>query len=290
MKRLVIFIAVILCSVNYSVAQITISDLLNGTGGGGKDSRIVVEAVKPALSIIREQYHLEKNGEYFGRKSLPYWGETYTLGVKVSNGTLIQHAVVEPWKYDSDYKRISSAAYKPVHFCTKQKSFRDTNYKDVELELYSDEYIVSLTPDSSVYMHLDKVNDFGLSMGDGSFCKSGYIVWARGNSASRDSTLSMRLECSYFTVDSLSANNTVLMTPNNPEEILGGVFVVPVYEKVGEVRFALQGVVSKRENSDWLLHFFLKDTVRKTEKKDDRKESKSAKDDNDDFTPVKKQK
>lgn len=264
------------------MAQRSIADFFKRSGN---NSEIVIKAVKPALSIVRQQYRLERNGEYFGKKDKPYYGESYSLGIKISNGTLIQHTVLFPWKYDADYKRAnSSGKYAPVYFITKQKSLNDSVYTDVDFELYSNEYVVPVTQDSSLFVHLDKMNDFGLSAGDGEDYKSGFLIWARANSETRDSALSVSLECSTLRIDSLLDDNTVKVNLDNLDKVIGGLYVVPIYEKVGEIRFALRGVISKREDSDWLLYLFLKDS---NKKKNGTKVDKPNEEEPDDITPIK---
>lgn len=53
------------------------------------DDQIFCDAVEPSLSIIRQQYRLERDGQYYGKNKQSFYGETYTMAVKVAGGTLL---------------------------------------------------------------------------------------------------------------------------------------------------------------------------------------------------------
>ena len=117
------------------------------------DSTIVplvtyLDAVQPALSIIRQQYRLERNGDFFGRQNKPYFAETYSLGIKISGGTILHRSVVFPWENDADYQRINgSGKYKPTYFKACNVPLWKVNGKAVELELGT-QYFAPFSSDS----------------------------------------------------------------------------------------------------------------------------------------------
>lgn len=50
-----------------ALAQISIADLLNGSSLKGERINLTMDALISELSIIRQQYRLERNGETYGK-------------------------------------------------------------------------------------------------------------------------------------------------------------------------------------------------------------------------------
>ena len=105
MNRICFIFVLSLCDLCAN-AQSLLGDYLKDVGYEGHNNSIISEAVAPALTIIRQQYRLERGGEYYGKNKRPFYGETYTLGVKVSGGTIMQRGVVIPWENDADFHRV----------------------------------------------------------------------------------------------------------------------------------------------------------------------------------------
>ena len=137
-----------------ALAQISLDELLEGKVGKiegienetdtaqisktQKESEVINNAVFSELSIIRQQYRLERDGDYYGKNNEPYYGETYSLSIKVTGGMYLLEDVVEPWKRDADYQRVNASKnYKPVWFWSYQRALSDSIYKAVDdLEYY----------------------------------------------------------------------------------------------------------------------------------------------------------
>ena len=124
-------------------------------------NRIIGDAVAPALSIVRQQYRVERDGEFYGRKGKLYYGETYTLGVKISNSTILQRDAILPWENDDDYKRLNAGRnYSAEHLPSFQRQLSETEWKSVEFDFKNLTRVK--TNDSLLYESLDKIPDFGL--------------------------------------------------------------------------------------------------------------------------------
>lgn len=241
-------------------AQIT---LLEGFGGITKNDSItksigksesstdlVKDAVAPSLSILRQQYRLELNGNYYGKNGKAFYGETYSLGIKVSGGMLFLGDVVEPWKNDADYKRANAdGKYKTEYFWTYQRKLADSIYKAVELELGSD-FTKPLNQGKSLWEHQD--GDLGLDIDRTPGQKAGYMVWAYAATNVHDSAMTVNLTQSAITVNARQ-DTTVALSPDNPDRVLGGLFVVPKYSTGGRVQFMLVGVAVRTGGSKWAL-------------------------------------
>lgn len=214
---------------------------------------LVTEAVKDNFVLIRQQYRLKRQGDYFGKDNMPFFGETYTLGVKVSGGMLMQNRVVLPWLWDSDYKRINEdGKYEPTMFWSYQKNLNDSVFKTTDLELGT-KYVYPVSSDSLVFLHESSHAGFGLQTDMTEGTKRGYMVWAYAATNVHDSTMTVQLRQSEYTVTANSDSAVVKITPDDADRLLGGVLVVPRFEAKGRVQFLLAGVAAKTMDGQWKL-------------------------------------
>lgn len=217
------------------------------------ESDLVFKAVAPALKIIKQQYRLKKDGDFFGRNNKSHFGESFSLGVKVAGGTILQNKVLYPWVNDKDYKDVNEAGkYTPVLYDSYQKSVIGGDYEKVDFELNTP-YVKSVGKDSLLYIHSDVYSDFGLNMDTASGEKRGYMLWVYETDG----------KCDYM-VEALnlqaSVESTVIpMKTSSPSKILGGVYVIPINERPGTISFYLVGVASTCNNKDWSLKLLTKD-------------------------------
>ena len=217
------------------------------------ESDLVFKAVAPALKIIKQQYRLKKDGDFFGRNNKPHFGESLSLGVKVSGGTILQNEVLYPWVNDKDYKDVNEAGkYTPVLYDSYQKSVIGGDYEKVDFELNTP-YVKSVGKDSLLYIHSDVYSDFGLNMDTASGEKSGYMLWVY----EADGKCDYKVEALNLQA---SVESTVIqMKTSSPSKVLGGVYVIPVNERPGTISFYLVGVASTCNNKDWSLKLLTKD-------------------------------
>ena len=95
MKKLFILTVFLIGIANHIPAQVSLADLLEGKLVAKESTMAAVsEAVRPALGIIRQQYRLKRDGEYYGKNRMPYYGESYTVSVKVAGGLIFTKEVV----------------------------------------------------------------------------------------------------------------------------------------------------------------------------------------------------
>ena len=217
------------------------------------ESDLVFKAVAPALKIIKQQYRLKKDGDFFGRNNKPHFGESFSLGVKVAGGTILQNEVLYPWVNDKDYKDVNEAGkYTPVLYDSYQKSVVGGDYEKVDFELNTP-YVKSVGKDSLLYIHSDVYSDFGLNMDTASGEKSGYMLWVYET----DGKCDYRVEALNLQA---SVESTVIpMKTSSPSKVLGGVYVITVNERPGTISFYLVGVASTYNNKDWSLKLLTKD-------------------------------
>ena len=223
-----------------------------------------LQAILPELSIIRQQYRLERNGEFFGKNNKLYYGEGFSLAVKVSGGTVFLSDVKEPWKGDSDYARDNASGnYKTSLYWTYQRAINDANYKSVNLgikeESAESDYVSPLNTDKTLYLHTDAISDFGLSIDKEIGNKKGYMIWAYTKSDVQDSAMIVDLRQSQLSIDAKADSTLITMTPSTPEKIIGGVYITPRFARGGIVQYLLSGVAVRNKSKGWNLQLLCSD-------------------------------
>lgn len=249
-------------------------------------SSVEMQAITPELSVIRQQYRLERNGSYYGKNNLPFYGESYSLAVKVSGGTYLTSDAVEPWRIDTDYARDNASGnYKPSIYWTYQRPINEAKYKAVNLEIKDEsEFVKPVNAEKSLYLHTDAINDFGLSIDNTTGNKKGTMIWVYSKTDIQDSAMAVVFQQSSFTIEAKEDSSLVEMTPTTPEKIIGGIFVTPKIEKGGRVQYLLSGVAVRNKSNGWSLQLLcIDDRITKSEssssltKTNDKKKSGSQK-------------
>lgn len=226
-----------------------------------RDTVIDIQAVKPELSIIRQQYRLERNGDFFGKNNQPYYGESYSLAIKVSGGTLFLSDVMQPWKRDADYARDNAGGnYKPSLYMTYQRLVDGKEYKPVDLEIKEpNDYVMPMNDEKSLYRHTDAISDFGLDIDNTPGHKEGYLVLAYSNTNLQDSAMIIDYHQSKYTINAKADSLLVNINVPDSEKVLGGIFVTPKYEKGGRVQYRLNGVAVRNASDGWDLQLLCTD-------------------------------
>lgn len=233
--------------------QISLSDVLREKLGSGSSvvSNVAKDAVKSELFLIRQQYTLSRNGEEYGSDGKPYFGESYSLGIKVSGGMLLQRCVLFPSAYDTAYDRYKDQ-YDTKYYYSYQRALTDSVYRRVDFE-FGSQFMDVVDGDSLLFRHTDKKSNFGLQI-DGRFgARDGIMVWAYASTNVRDSLMSVDLRQTSYRMKEDPDTAVVQLNPNDAGRVIGGVFVVPKYEPQGRVQFLLAGVAVRGENGQWRL-------------------------------------
>lgn len=213
---------------------------------------LLYQAVSPTLKVVKQQYRLKKDADYFGKNKMKHFGESLSLAAKVSGGTILQNAVMKPWANDNDYREANpSGKYTPVLYKSLQKPLSGGDFETVDYELES-QYVKPVGQDSLLYLHSDKYSDFGLMMDTTDGEKSGYILWVYKT----EDGFSHDIES--FTIKAKCEETVIPMEVSGYKDFIGGVFVVPIYDRPGVLSFKLCGVASYYKTGEWYLKLLAK--------------------------------
>lgn len=260
MNRIILMILIVLLGGNFVAfaqqnKQSSFDEAIKSLIKSRKENAFIIDALKPELCIIRQQYQLKRGEDMYGSDGKSYYGETYTLGVKVPGYLYMQRGVLKPWEGDKNYDRVNAdGKYESVYFKSFQRSLidKETAYTPIEIEFGRD-YLQAVNSDQTLYRQEDLVSDFGLSIDEVGGVKKGIMVWVYSNSTLKDSAMTVSFQQEMLSLEAKSDSMLIPQTVSNANRLLGGVFVVPSYERGGRIQIRLTGIAVRTANGDWNL-------------------------------------
>ena len=248
MKR-IIFILVILCLyINIGNAQLYMQST---------NQQFVIDATESALFIIQQEYFLKDSvtGDIFGRNEQNWFGAVTSLGIKVNGGYILTDKALRPWEYDKDYDNFRGS-YIPTNSKSLYKGLKDT--LPVKLSLTELKY-EELSP------VLYQVSD-SLFHGEGLMpdkCvdeKNGWILWVVADKSTDSLTVSYITYKKQIVME-FGKNEYDIEKPNTTnQEVLGGMFVIAKQTAIGQITFALAGVMIE-QGDKWVISFPFAPTI-----------------------------
>lgn len=277
MNRIILMILIVLLGGNFVAfaqqnKQSSFDEAIKSLIKSRKENAFIIDALKPELCIIRQQYQLKRGEDMYGSDGKSYYGETYTLGVKVPGYLYMQRGVLKPWEGDKNYDRVNAdGKYESVYFRSFQRSLVETKvaYSPIEIE-FGRSYLQAINSDQTLYRQEDLVSDFGLSIDEAGGEKRGIMVWVYSNSTLKDSAMTVSFQQGMLSLEAKSYSILIPQTVSNADRLLGGVFVVPSYERGGRIQIRLAGIAVRTANGDWNLQLLAShfDDVSATDTKD----------------------
>lgn len=277
MNRIILMILIVLLGGNFVAfaqqnKQSSFEEAIKSLIKSRKENAFIIDALKPELCIIRQQYQLKRGEDMYGSDGKSYYGETYTLGVKVPGYLYMQRGVLKPWEGDKNYDRVNAdGKYESVYFKSFQRSLVETKvaYSPIEIE-FGRSYLQAINSDQTLYRQEDLVSDFGLSIDETGGEKRGIMVWVYSNSTLKDSAMTVSFQQEMLSLEAKSDSILIPQTVSNADRLLGGVFVVPSYERGGRIQIRLAGIAVRTANGDWNLQLLAShfDDVSATDTKD----------------------
>lgn len=277
MNRIILMILIVLLGGNFVAfaqqnKQSSFDEAIKSLIKSRKENAFIIDALKPELCIIRQQYQLKRGEDMYGSDGKSYYGETYTLGVKVPGYLYMQRGVLKPWEGDKNYDRVNAdGKYESVYFKSFQRSLVENKvaYSPIEIE-FGRSYLQAINSDQTLYRQEDLVSDFGLSIDEAGGEKRGIMVWVYSNSTLKDSAMTVSFQQEMLSLEAKSDSILIPQTVSNADRLLGGVFVVPSYERGGRIQIRLAGIAVRTANGDWNLQLLAShfDDVSATDTKD----------------------
>jgi len=249
-----------------AVAQTLLGDLLNGnTAVSGTSDSVLINAVQPGLYVVRQQYQIKSvaDGKLYGKDGNNWFGETYSLGVKVAGGLVVGRAVMMPWEGDADLAKVNNhGKYVPcLYQTTYLRALDGGDYRDVNLDFDTPEYINAYGRDSLLFRHIESQADFGFLTDERFGSADGYLLWAYRDSTAAHAGMQVKLRVARKRLGQVADSLYVPCSPADSAKVFGGVFVVPVTDRVGQVTFRLAGIALQTAEGRWVLRSLTRESV-----------------------------
>jgi hypothetical protein len=215
---------------------------------------------------------------YYGWNNAPGFGDSYSLGVKTTNGYYVQDRAIRPWLYDPKFEEYGeSKQYVPVLSGCEYKQAEDTVYVPLPCGDCKTKEIAK----NRIYLMQDSIfGNKGFSVEDSDGIKKGWLVWAVSDKPLEEQS-KQSLSLTIYRAELLfepGKERYEIKEPVSNKSISGGFFVVPEFDEIGQIRFQLAGLLHK-EDDHWQL-------VRPTSHLLKRELEKTPKSPKEDLTPT----
>lgn len=238
--------AQLLGSVNFdpkNLVQIKDSVLLS--------NQLFEETIRSAFFLSRQSFQVsdKKTGDRYGLNNKDEFGTEITLGVKVRNGYILTDKAIRPWEYNAKFETYKEN-YNPVPYASEYSEFNSTvKYDALDIAQPNE-----LLTESLYFVSSDCLSGKGLAVDCTKGEKEGWLVWI-GTDKDDDlnKTANLRLTCYSKTVETDENGNVDVETPDG-QNILGGIYVVPVNTAIGILEFRICGVIMEN-NGKWSIRF-----------------------------------
>ena len=221
------------------------------------NQQLIEEAVKDGLFVVRQRYQLQdttaQTPALFGWQNRNWFGESYSLGIKVKTGYYLSDKAIRPWIYDPKYEQYTANnKLTPVLSAREYRTVEDTVYKalpnnDISVKEISSSYIFQVQDSVSF-----EQKGFPVDTCDGT--KKGWLVWLVTDKPLEEQTdqlptyLIYRLEMNF----EQGKDRYEIREPSSEKHILGGFYFVPAFNEIGQITFCLAGILN-HENSKWYV-------------------------------------
>jgi len=294
MKKIILLIAFFAAWVSCSYAQLLGSikiqpnDMIElSNARDSAVSRIIEKTVRPGLFVIKRSFQLQdkKSKELFGLNGRPEFGIGYSIGIKTPNGFCLTDQAISPWNYNDAFKKYQGK-YIPI---ISKSEYAELSKDSILGDTFDLTNKCTILCDSSIYRYESDIfngNSFKIDSLAGE--KKGWLIWltAQKNADLNNfSNLEFLCQEKVMLVDRSISSDSLGDIPSDVQ-ILGGVYVIPIFKGIGKLELHLCGVLSKT-NNQWRVcfPFFMKNdgrNVTETEKTEEKPEEM------DELTPIEK--
>ena len=240
MKKLFVILILLSGSAGSSFAQ------LFGTGiFSSSNQQLVEKAVQDGIVLLRQEYQLEDTltMKRYTWDNRPEFGSAVSMCVLAENGYVVADRVLHPWESDSRFSQYRNTKYRPVLSKTYFRTVADSVYRAAGRP--EPRFERNLSDDGGWVYAVDSLfGGKGFAADRASGEKDGWLVWLTADKDSEDDTAGLSL-VTYrhkLTVEE-SSERCEIPASTTLRSVIGGIYVVPQYRGIGEVVFALTGVV-----------------------------------------------
>lgn len=242
MKGRLLFILLLIGTVSYA-QSISFNTLMRSS-----NQQLIEQAVEKGISLIETSYQLEDTtGQRFGIDGKPYFNRFVRVGFAMNGAIVLPSHVFQPWVKDASVNQYRND-YKPVLLDLKMRNWQDSVFHPIDSMNIHD--TISLW-NGYVAARQKGIDGFTVDTEAGN--KEGWLVLVLKENKKPT------LQCIRKPIQIDSIGEQTVEVPLALQDVMGGVYVVPVMEGVGHITFKLCGVVAPAANGNRLtvMHPFV---------------------------------
>ena len=214
------------------------------------NQQLIEEAIKEGVFIVHSYYRLQDTvaSAYFGWQNQNWFGQSYSLGIRVKEGYYLMDKAIRPWVYDKKFEQYAqSNRLVPVISSSEYKMPVDTSYTALPYNNVTTNVVQAqqhyFVQDSTLF------HQKGYPVDNSDGLKNGWQVWLvvdkpmEEDNAQIPTFLIYRLELTFENGEACYE----VRDPSTNKHVLGGFYVLPIVTDIGQISFHLLGVLHQIE-------------------------------------------
>lgn len=206
------------------------------------ESLLVERSVQEGLLVLSQEYQLEDTLTHkrYSLDNQRYFGKISSFAVLTDTGIITSSRVLWPWETDENFIQYKNSKYQPIVSKTSAMYVSDTTWRETFLLVPSG---ASPLSDPTWCFVQSSAYDHGFICDTLRNEDEGWIVWMIANVANDREVFS--LETLRYKYTEESNDKAIHALSGN---VVGGVFITPTYECVGQIVLKLKGILTLFEN------------------------------------------
>lgn len=211
------------------------------------NQQLIEDAVKDGLYLFETSYQFEDSTKQrFGADDKPFFNRLTFVGFALNGGVAVPQQVFKPWEGD-ELAEPYLELYNPVLYEVKVRAWQDSVLHPIDSFAITDK--VKLWEEYGAVL---KKKFIGLDVDTTAGEKDGWMVMVINPE-------NPQLQCTRKELRIDSIGEQRVDAPSSVQEVLGGIYVQPVVERVGRINFRICGVLMpmKKGNRLTIVHPFV---------------------------------
>lgn len=217
---------------------------------GSASTNVIIDGVKCGLGIVRQEYVLSDttavNPSKYGFNNNDYFGRGYDLGVVVDGKLITRSSILKPWVGDANYSEYANDNSVRVELSKRYVRAIDSD----SFEKLDSDMVISNSSDSLAVVAND-LEGFTSDITTGKK-ENGWVVVVSGEVAQIDTLTNFKVEAYNTTLEVNDDQPAEVKKISLSKEFIGGLYVVPTYEKIGVIELKVVGMLSV-VNDKWYV-------------------------------------
>ncbi len=213
---------------------------------------LVEKTISDGLFLLRQEYQLEDTLTHkrYTLDNRSDFGSVVSFGVLTESGYIVRNDIVTPWEKDRQFEQYRDSQYRPVLSRTMIRTANDSTWR--ESALISPQCVCPMK-DSQWVEVKDSLYATGLVSDYSDGKKDGWTVWLTSGKEHKDSSaLSLVTYRQSLELSGKGDDDLEIKVPNTNTYVLGGIYINPCFDRIGQVTFKVCGIIIKKEDS-WAL-------------------------------------